>query len=146
MIPMCSPMSHKPTKTGEMSEEKFTSMIFLYVFVNLVLFILYRFTQRFKIVHRFLSLIDNLIFCLLLGYGFYRANRLYILLVPSVLLIVYPISWGLNRELSDEELDSVVILKSPFPIKQENRIKLKVTFAKFATFPFYYLLDSWSAR
>ena len=129
-----------------MSEEKFTSMIFLYVFVNLVLFILYRFTQRFKIVHRFLSLIDNLIFCLLLGYGFYRATRLYILLVPSVLLIVYPISWGLNRELSDEELDSVVILKSPFPIKQENRIKLKVTFAKFATFPFYYLLDSWSAR
>jgi hypothetical protein len=129
-----------------MSEEKFTSMIFLYVFVNLVLFILYRFTQRFKIVHRFLSLIDNLIFSLLLGYGFYRANRLYILLVPSVLLIVYPISWGLNRELSDEELDSVVILKSPFPIKQENRIKLKVTFAKFATFPFYYLLDSWSAR
>lgn len=129
-----------------MSEEKFTSMIFLYVFVNLVLFILYRFTQRFKIVHRFLSLMDNLIFCLLLGYGFYRANRLYILLVPSVLLIVYPISWGLNRELSDEELDSVVILKSPFPIKQENRIKLKVTFAKFATFPFYYLLDSWSAR
>ena len=129
-----------------MSEEKFTSMIFLYVFVNLVLFILYRFTQRFKIVHRFLSLIDNLIFCLLLGYGFYRANRLYILLVPSVLLIVYPISWGLNRELSDEELDSVVILKSPFPIKQENRIKLKVTFAKFATFPFYYLLDSWIAR
>ena len=129
-----------------MSEEKFTSMIFLYVFVNLVLFILYRFTQRFKIVHRFLSLIDNLIFCLLLGYGFYRANRLYILLVPSVLLIVYPIAWGLNRELSDEELDSVVILKSPFPIKQENRIKLKIVFIHFATFPFYYLLDSWSAR
>lgn len=129
-----------------MSEEKFTSMIFLYVFVNLVLFILYRFTQRFKIVHRFLSLIDNLIFCLLLGYGFYRANRLYILLIPSVLLIVYPISWGLNRELSDEELDSVVILKSPFPIKQENRIKLKIVFIHFATFPFYYLLDSWSAR
>ena len=129
-----------------MSEEKFTSMIFLYVFVNLVLFILYRFTQRFEIVHRFLSLIDNLIFCLLLGYGFYRANRLYILLVPSVLLIVYPISWGLNRELSDEELDSVVILKSPFPIKQENRIKLKIVFIHFATFPFYYLLDSWSAR
>lgn len=129
-----------------MSEEKFTSMIFLYVFVNLVLFILYRFTQRFKIVHRFLSLIDNLIFCLLLGYGFYRANRLFILLVPSVLLIVYPISWGLNRELSDEDLDSVVILKPLFPIKQENRIKLKVTFANFATFPFYYLLDSWSAR
>lgn len=129
-----------------MSEEKFTSMIFLYVFVNLVLFILYRFTQRFKIVHRFLSLIDNLIFCLLLGYGFYRANRLYILLVPIVLLIVYPISWGLNRELSDEELDSVVILKSPFPIKQENRIKLKIVFIHFATFPFYYLLDSWSAR
>ena len=129
-----------------MSEEKFTSMIFLYVFVNLVLFILYRFTQRFKIVHRFLSLIDNLIFSLLLGYGFYRANRLYILLVPSVLLIVYPISWGLNRELSDEELDSVVILKSPFPIKQENRIKLKIVFIHFATFPFYYLLDSWSAR
>ena len=129
-----------------MTEEKFTSLIFLYALVNFILFILYRFTQRFKIVHRFLSLIDNLIFCLLLGYGFYRANRLFVLLVPSVLLIVYPISWGLNRELSDEELDSIVTMKSPFPIKQENRIKLKVVFAHFATFPFYYLLDSWSAR
>jgi len=59
---------------------------------------------------------------------------------------VYPIAWGLNRELSDEELDSVVILKSPFPIKQENRIKLKIVFIHFATFPFYYLLDSWSAK
>jgi len=129
-----------------MTEEKFTSLIFLYALVNFILFILYRFTKRFKIVHRFLALIDNLIFCLLLGYGLYRANRLFVLLVPSVLLIVYPISWGLNRELSDEDLDSVVILKSPFPIKQENRIKLKVIFTNFATFPFYYLLDSWSAK
>ena len=129
-----------------MTEEKFTSILFLYALVNFILFILYRFTKKFKILHRFFSLIDNLIFCLLLGYGLYRANRLFVLLVPSVLLIVYPISWGLNRELSDEDLDSVVILKSPFPIKQENRIKLKVIFTNFATFPFYYLLDSWSAK
>lgn len=126
-----------------MPEDKFVSIIFFYVLLNLLLFILYKFTNRMKRLHKVLSVIDNLIFILLLGYGFYRANPLFVIFVPCVLLIVYPVSWGLNRELSDEDLASVVNLKSPFPFKKENRIKVKVGFAHFATFPFYYLLDSW---
>ena len=95
-------------------------------------------------MHRIISIIDNLLFVLILGYVFYITNPLLVILLPCVLLVAYPISWGLNRELTDEELASLVTLKCPFPFKEENIIKQKVAFAHFAFFPFYYLLDSWS--
>lgn len=125
-------------------EEKFVDYIFLYVIMNFVLFIIYKFTSQIKVLHRILSTIDNIVFSLCVGYGFYRIDHILVVLVPCVLLIVYPISWGLNKELSDEDIASVVNLKSPFPLKKENKIKVKVGFARFATFPFFYLLDSWS--
>ncbi len=96
-----------------------------------------------RILHKILSFIDNIIFILIVGYGFYRANPLFVILVPCVLLIVYPLSWGLNKELSDDDVASVVSLRSPFPLRDESRKKIKVGFAHFGTFPFYYLLDSW---
>ncbi|MCQ2976312.1 MAG: hypothetical protein MJ211_16040 [Bacteroidales bacterium] len=117
--------------------------IFIYVLINIILFIIYKFTYKLKTLHRFLSGIDNILFCLLLVYGFYRIEPIFVVLVPCVLLIVYPISWGLNKELSGEDVASVVELKSPFPLKKENRVKAKVGFAHVATFPFFYLLDSW---
>ncbi len=126
-----------------MTEERFDFLILLYVLLNLILFILYKLTNRIKILHKVVSIIDNLIFILIVGYGFYRINPLVVILVPCVLLIVYPVSWGLNREISDEDEASLVILRSPFPLRKENRIKTKVGFVHFATFPFYYLLDSW---
>ena len=126
-----------------MSEENFELIILFYVFLNLILFVLYKLTNKLKILHKILSIIDNLIFVLILGYGFYCLNPLFIIIVPCVLLLVYPISWGLNKELSDEDLSSVVILKSPFPTRNENRKKVKVGFVHIATFPFYYILDSW---
>ena len=109
----------------------------------MILFILYKFTSKIRILHKILSIIDNLIFILIVGYGFYRANPLFVILVPCVLLIAYPLSWGLNKELSDDDVASVVILRSPFPWREESRKKIKVGFAHFGTFPFYYLLDSW---
>ena len=121
-----------------------TRLIFPYVILNLLLFILYKFTKKLKKLHRIISIVDNLLFVLILGYGFYRTNPLLVILLPCVLLVAYPISWGLNRELSDEELASLVTLKCPFPFKEKNIIKQKVAFAHFAFFPFYYLLDSWS--
>ena len=87
-----------------MSEEKILFISFVYILLNLVLFILYKFTKRLKILHKVMSVIDNLIFILFLGYLFYRANPLLVILVPCVLLIVYPVTWGLNKEISDEEL------------------------------------------
>lgn len=96
-----------------------------------------------RILHKIVSIIDNIIFILIVGYGFYRTNPLFIILVPCVLLIVYPVSWGLNKELSDDDVASVVILRSPFPCREESRKKIKLGFAHFGTFPFYYLLDSW---
>ena len=121
-----------------------TRLIFPYVILNLLLFILYKFTKKLKKLHRIISIVDNLLFVLILGYGFYITNPLLVILLPCVLLVAYPISWGLNRELSDEELASLVTLKCPFPFKEKNIIKQKVAFAHFAFFPFYYLLDSWS--
>ena len=126
-----------------MTEDTFFSIIILYVLLNLILFILYKFTNKLRILHRIVSIIDNIIFILIVGYGFYRVNPLLVILVPCVLLIVYPLSWGLNKELSDDDVASVVILRSPFPWKDESRKKVKLGFAHFVTFPFYYLLDSW---
>ncbi|MBQ2464155.1 MAG: hypothetical protein II507_04115 [Treponema sp.] len=121
-----------------------TRLIFPYVILNLLLFILYKFTKKLKKLHRIISIVDNLLFVLILGYGFYITNPLLVILLPCVLLVAYPISWGLNRELTDEELASLVTLKCPFPFKEKNIIKQKVAFAHFVFFPFYYLLDSWS--
>ena len=127
-----------------MSEDTFFTIIILYVLLNLMLFILYKFTNKMRILHKIVSIIDNIIFILIVGYGFYRTNPLFIILVPCVLLIVYPVSWGLNKELSDDDVASVVILRSPFPWREESRKKIKLGFAHFGTFPFYYLLDSWT--
>ena len=126
-----------------MSEDTFFSIIILYVLLNLILFILYKITNKLRILHKIVSIIDNIIFIFIVGYGFYRINPLLVILVPCVLLIVYPVSWGLNKELSDDDVASVVILRSPFPLREESRKKLKLGFAHFGTFPFYYLLDSW---
>ena len=126
-----------------MAEDTFFSIIILYVLLNLILFILYKITNKLRILHKIVSIIDNIIFIFIVGYGFYRVNPLLVILVPSILLIAYPLSWGLNKELSDDDVASVVILRSPFPWRKESRKKIKVGFAHFGTFPFYYLLDSW---
>lgn len=126
-----------------MPEDTFFSIIILYVLLNLILFILYKITNKLRILHKIVSIIDNIIFIFIVGYGFYKVNPLLVILVPCVLLIVYPVSWGLNKELSDDDVASVIILRSPFPLKEESRKKLKLGFAHFGTFPFYYLLDSW---
>ena len=126
-----------------MPEDTFFSIIILYVLLNLILFILYKITNKLRILHKIVSIIDNIIFIFIVGYGFYRVNPLLVILVPCILLIVYPLSWGLNKELSDDDVASVVILRSPFPWKDESRKKVKLGFAHFVTFPFYYLLDSW---
>lgn len=127
-----------------MVEEKFELLIFLYIVVNILFFIVYKFTMKNKILHRILSVINTVGLCLLLGYGFYRIQPLFVIFVPIIFLIELPISWGINKELSDEDAASVVILKSIVPLNEENRLKLKLGFIHFATFPFFYLLDSWS--
>lgn len=126
-----------------MTEKTFILLIFIYVGINLALFILYKFTSGIKILHRIISVLNSLAFCCLLGYGFYRANPLFVVFVPVVLLIAYPLSWGLNKELSEDDLASLVALRSPFPIRNEDRKKIKLGFARLGTFPFFYLLDSW---
>lgn len=127
-----------------MLEEKFKLFIFLYIVVNIIFFIVYKFTMKNKILHRILSTINTIGLCLLLGYGFYRIQPLFIIFVPIVFLIELPISWGLNKELSDEDSASLVILKGNIPLDEKNRVKIKLGFIHFATFPFFYLLDSWS--
>lgn len=127
-----------------MTEEYKGLCIVSYIVLNLILFIQYKFTQKYKIINRFFSTIDNLLFCLLIGYSLYKSNPYLVILIPCILFIVYPISWGLNKELSDEELASLVRLQSPFPFSEKKRQSIKLAFARFFTFPFFYLLDSWS--
>ncbi len=92
-----------------MTDETFFVIVFSYVLINIVLFISYKYTRKYKKTHRVISVIDNLLFVVLLGYGFYQWNPWLIILVPYVLLVIYPIAWGMNEELTDDEVASIVI-------------------------------------
>ena len=97
-----------------MTDETFFVIVFSYVLINIVLFISYKYTRKNKKTHRVISVIDNLLFVVLLGYGFYQWNPWLIILVPCVLLVIYPIAWGMNEELTDDEVASIVISTSSF--------------------------------
>ncbi len=127
-----------------MTEETFGLLIFLYIVVNMFFFIVYKFTRENKILHRILSIINTIGLSLLLGYGFYKIQPMFVILVPVVFFIELPISWGLNKELSDEEVASLVITKGFTLLPKESKAKLSLVFIHFITFPFFYLLDSWS--
>ena len=128
----------------KMTTETFSHLIFAYVVLNIVLFVLFMFTKRIKIMHRIFSLIDNLLLAALFAYGFWRINHLLVILVPCIFLVVYPIAWGLNEELNDEDADSLVYLDLPIHLNKKSEGKLKFVFIQLAYFPFYYLLKSWS--
>ena len=127
-----------------MPREIFEEAIFIYAIINIILFTVYKFTMKNKIMHCILSVINTIGLCLLLGYGFYKIQPLFVIFVPIVFLIELPISWGLNKELTDEEASSLVITKGFAPLSEENKVKIKLGFIHFVTFPFFYLLDSWS--
>lgn len=126
-----------------MTDKIFFCIVLSYIIMNFILFKSHKYTLKYKKTHRVISVIDNLLFVVLLGYGFYQWNPWLIILVPCVLLVIYPIAWGMNEELTDDEVASLVIFRSSFLVNKALRQKLKLGFAYFATFPFYYLLCSW---
>ena len=126
-----------------MTDKIFFCIVLSYIIMNFILFKRHKYTLKYKKTHRVISVIDNLLFVVLLGYGFYQWNPWLIILVPCVLLVIYPIAWGMNEELTDDEVASIVISTSSFLVNEALRQKLKLGFAYVATFPFYYLLCSW---
>lgn len=126
-------------------EENLFSIIFVYVSFNILLFFVYKLTSRLKILHRIVSTIDNLLFILILGYGFYSIKPLLVILTPCVLLIVYPLSWGINKELSDDDITSTSRIRGAFFLSEETQKEIILGTTHFVTFPFYYLIDSWSS-
>ena len=74
-----------------MLEEKFELLILFYILLNILFFIVYKFTMKNKILHRILSVINTIGLCLLLGYGFYKIQPLFVIFVPIVFLIELPI-------------------------------------------------------
>ena len=126
-----------------MIEVTFIKTVFGYVAINILLFIIEKFTYKFKVMHKIMSAFDNIVFVLILGYGLYRENHLFVIFVPCILLILYPIVWGVNKELSKEERGSIVIVKSPIPLTKKQHDKIAIVFLNVGTFPFFYLLKSW---
>lgn len=126
--------------------ELFFAAIGMYILMNIVLFILEKYTNKIKIMHRIFSAIDNVIFIFIVGYGFYHLNHLFVFFVPIILLFVYPLSWGINEELSPDEAVALVRLTTVIPLKRKTRTNIKLLFIRFATFPFYYLLKSWKKK
>ena len=126
-----------------MANESFISTIVVYILLNVLLLFIYKLTYHLKILHRIVSIIDNLLLILILGYGFYRINPLFIILVPCVLLIAFPLSWGINKELCDDDITSTSRIRGAFFLNEEDEKMIILGISHFTTFPFYYLLDSW---
>lgn len=111
-----------------MTDKIFFCIVLSYIIMNFILFKSHKYTQKYKKTHRVISVIDNLLFVVLLGYGFYQWNPWLIILVPCVLLVIYPIAWGMNEELTDDEVASIVISTSSFLVNEALRRKLKLYF------------------
>ncbi len=114
--------------------------LFLIFVLNIPIFIFWNKTKDkvskpLSVVHKIIATLDNAALISLLAVGFWKENHYFIILVPCVLLILYPISWGLNTELSDE--DRAALLSGLLTTKGKS------TVVHFFYFIPYYLIAAW---
>ena len=129
-----------------MNESMLINCFFGYGALNLCLYIADTCAPFFKTFHKIASAVDNLLFIALLSYGLFTANKFLVLIVPCILLIVYPIAYGINTELSEDEKMHLVTFKTFIPLPCKIRKRLALAFLNIATFPFFYLIKSWKKK
>lgn len=118
--------------------------LFLIFVLNIPIFIFWNKTKDkvskpLSVVHKIIATLDNAALISLLAVGLWKENHYFIILVPCVLLILYPISWGLNTELSDEDRAALLIEKPRGLLTTKG----KSTVVHFFYFIPYYLIAAW---
>lgn len=95
------------------------------------------------LAHRTLSIVLNLSFIAAAVLGLWGINHYLVILVPCVMLILYPLWWGLNTELTEEEQASLVVTRG-FLFRPSE--KFRALFLRLFTFVPYYLIAAWKQK
>ena len=134
------------TEERKMAEQIF-AIVMVILLLNIPIFIFWRKTKDSKdhaviIAHRIISTLENLVLITSISLALWKANHYLVLLVPCLALIIYPLWWGINAELTDEER-SFFVRERGFHILST---KAKSMLVQFITFPPYYLIAAWKMR
>ncbi|MBP5747967.1 MAG: hypothetical protein J6W63_06340, partial [Treponema sp.] len=93
------------------------------------------------IAHRIISTLENLVLITTISLALWKANHYLVLLVPCLALIIYPLWWGINAELTDGERTFLVAERGLRTFRLST--KAKSILVQFITFPPYYLIAAW---
>ena len=124
--------------------EQIFAIVMVILLLNIPIFIFWRKTKDSKdhaviITHRIISTLENLVLVTIISLALWKQNHYLVLLVPCIALIIYPIWWGINAELTDEER-AFLVAERGFRILNT---KAKSILVQFITFPPYYLIAAW---
>jgi len=124
--------------------EQIFAIVMVILLLNIPIFIFWRKTKDSKdhaviIAHRIISTLENLALVTIIPLALWKQNHYLVLLVPCLALIIYPLWWGINAELTDEE-QAFLVAERGFRILNT---KAKSILVQFITFPPYYLIAAW---
>ena len=124
--------------------EQIFAIVMVILLLNIPIFIFWRKTKDSKdhaviIAHRIISTLENLVLVTIISLALWKENHYLVLLVPCLALIIYPLWWGINAELTDEER-AFLVTERGFRILNT---KAKSILVQFITFPPYYLIAAW---
>ncbi|MBR4386219.1 MAG: hypothetical protein IKP51_06835 [Treponema sp.] len=127
--------------------KQIATTVMIILLLNIPIFIFWRKTKDSKdhaviIAHRIISTLENLVLITSILLAIWKENHYLVLLVPCIALIIYPLWWGINAELTDEER-SFFVRERGFHILST---KAKSMLVQFITFPPYYLIAAWKMR
>ncbi|MBR4246203.1 MAG: hypothetical protein IKQ13_04305 [Treponema sp.] len=124
--------------------EQIFAIVMVILLLNIPIFIFWRKTKDSKdhaviIALRIISTLENLVLVTIISLALWKENHYLVLLVPCLALIIYPLWWGINAELTDEER-AFLVTERGFRILNT---KAKSILVQFITFPPYYLIAAW---
>lgn len=124
-------------------EDNFAKIVFAYLLLNIVLYFFEKYTSKFRLVHKILSLSHTAFLWLIVCGYVYLQKPLFVLIPIILLLFEYVIVWAVRTELSDDELAMLVYFRGGFLLSQETKKKMKLLFLEVVTFPIFYFEKSW---
>ena len=116
--------------------DNFIFFILLFYLFNIPIYLLDKYIKNAKPFKRILATIDILAFCGIFVWDFYKTEPLFIILIPVILLIMFPLSIAFHKQMTLNELAELHLSKGP-PL-------LTARLIRGWTFPFYFVVKSWS--
>ena len=123
--------------------DNFAKIVFAYLLLNIVLYFFEKYTSKFRLVYKILSLSHTVLLWLIVCGYVYLQKPLFVLIPIILLLFEYVIVWAVRTELSDDDLSLLVCFRGGFFLSQELKKKMKLLFLDIVTFPIFYFEKTW---